>query len=79
MTAEIQKLISTGNSYSDIAVIYRSHFVSRSIEEAFIKSKIPYTLYSGVEFYKRKEIKAYRLFLLYALGTHGFWASTSWP
>ena len=57
MTAEIQKLISTGNSYSDIAVIYRSHFVSRSIEEAFIKSKIPYTLYSGVEFYKRKEIK----------------------
>lgn len=69
MTAEIQKLISTGNSYSDIAVIYRSHFVSRSIEEAFIKSKIPYTLYSGVEFYKRKEIKdvlAYRRMIVYS-------------
>lgn len=68
-TAEIQKLISTGNSYSDIAVIYRSHFVSRSIEEAFIKSKIPYTLYSGVEFYKRKEIKdvlAYLRMIVYS-------------
>lgn len=69
MTAEIQKLISTGNSYSDIAVIYRSHFVSRSIEEAFIKSKIPYTPYSGVEFYKRKEIKdvlAYLRMIVYS-------------
>ena len=69
MTAEIQKLISTGNSYSDIAVIYRSHFFSRSIEEAFIKSKIPYTLYSGVEFYKRKEIKdvlAYLRMIVYS-------------
>ena len=69
MTAEIQKLISTGNSYSDIAVIYRSHFVSRSIDEAFIKSKIPYTLYSGVEFYKRKEIKdvlAYLRMIVYS-------------
>lgn len=69
MTAEIQKLISAGNSYSDIAVLYRSHFVSRSIEEAFIKSKIPYTLYSGVEFYKRKEIKdvlAYLRMIVYS-------------
>ena len=69
MTAEIQKLISAGNSYSDIAVLYRSHFVSRSIEEAFIKSKIPYILYSGVEFYKRKEIKdvlAYLRMIVYS-------------
>lgn len=69
MTAEIQKLISTGNSYSDIAVLYRSHFVSRSIEEVFIRSKIPYTLYSGVEFYKRKEIKdvlAYLRMIVYS-------------
>ena len=69
MTAEIQKLISTGNSYSDIAVLYRSHFVSRSIEEVFIRSKVPYTLYSGVEFYKRKEIKdvlAYLRMIVYS-------------
>ena len=69
MTAKIQKLISIGNSYSDIAVLYRSHFVSRSIEEVFIRSKVPYTLYSGVEFYKRKEIKdvlAYLRMIVYS-------------
>lgn len=69
MTAEIQKLIIIGNSYSDIAVLYRSHFVSRSIEEVFIRSKVPYTLYSGVEFYKRKEIKdvlAYLRMMVYS-------------
>ena len=27
------------------------------MEESLIKNKIPYVLYSGVEFYKRKEIK----------------------
>ena len=31
--------------------------MSRSVEEALIQAKIPYILYSGVEFYKRKEIK----------------------
>lgn len=57
VTNEIKRLVETGAKYSDIAVLYRSHFVSRSIEEAFIKTKIPYILYSGTEFYKRKEIK----------------------
>ena len=57
VTNEIKRLVEAGAKYSDIAVLYRSHFVSRSIEEAFIKTKIPYILYSGTEFYKRKEIK----------------------
>ena len=57
MTNEIKRLVEAGAKYSDIVVLYRSHFVSRSIEEAFIKTKIPYILYSGTEFYKRKEIK----------------------
>lgn len=66
---EIKRLVETGAKYSDIAVLYRSHFVSRSIEEAFIKTKIPYILYSGTEFYKRKEIKdvlAYLRMVAYA-------------
>ena len=57
VTNEIKRLVEAGAKYSAIAVLYRSHFVSRSIEEAFIKTKIPYILYSGTEFYKRKEIK----------------------
>ena len=47
VTNEIKRLVEAGTKYSDIAVLYRSHFVSRSIEEAFIKTKIPYILYSG--------------------------------
>lgn len=47
--------------------------MSRSIEEAFIKTKIPYILYSGTEFYKRKEIKdvlAYLRMVAYAMICH---------
>lgn len=54
---QIHSLLEIGADYKDITILYRSHFVSRSLEEAFIKDKIPYVLYSGVEFYKRKEIK----------------------
>ena len=46
-----------GRSYSQMGVLYRAHYVSRAVEESLIKNKIPYVLYSGVEFYKRKEIK----------------------
>lgn len=54
---QIQNLIQKGESYQNITILYRSHFVSRSLEEEMIKAKLPYVLYSGVEFYKRKEIK----------------------
>lgn len=54
---QIEAIIEGGKNYNDIVVLYRAHYVSRSIEEAFIKHKIPYVLYSGVEFYQRKEIK----------------------
>lgn len=54
---QIDNIVAAGKSLNDITILYRSHFVSRSIEEEFIKEKIPYVLYSGIEFYKRKEIK----------------------
>ena len=38
---QIKKLIEKGESYNKIAILYRSHFVSRSIEELFIKEQIP--------------------------------------
>ncbi len=46
-----------GTPYSAMGVLYRAHYVSRTVEESLIRNKIPYVLYSGVEFYKRKEIK----------------------
>ena len=54
---QIMTLIGSGRKLRDIAILYRSHFISRSFEEVFIKKNIQYTIYSGIEFYKRKEIK----------------------
>lgn len=41
----------------DFAVLYRTNAQSRAIEEALRKMNIPYKIYGGLSFYKRKEIK----------------------
>lgn len=40
-----------------IALLYRTHFQSRTLEEGLIKNSIPYKIIGGVQFYERKEIK----------------------
>ena len=57
IAAQIKGLTAKGLALNKIAVLYRAHHVSRAVEEVFIREKIPYILYSGIEFYKRKEIK----------------------
>ena len=57
ITAQMRCLHDAGMAYSQMGVLYRAHYVSRAVEESLIRNKIPYVLYSGVEFYKRKEIK----------------------
>jgi DNA helicase-2/ATP-dependent DNA helicase PcrA len=42
---------------SDIAILYRTNSQSRSMEESLRKRGIPYRIYGGLSFYKRKEIK----------------------
>ncbi len=42
---------------ADFAVLYRTNAQSRSIEEAMRRLNIPYKIYGGLSFYKRKEIK----------------------
>lgn len=54
---EAGKLHESGAAYGDIAVLYRAHYVTRTVEDALMKAKIPYTLYSGVPFFGRQEIK----------------------
>lgn len=54
---QVKDIKSKSEKYSDICILYRAHYVSRSIEEVFIKEEIPYILYSGVGFYERKEVK----------------------
>lgn len=40
-----------------MAILYRNSSVSHKIERALINAKIPYTIWGGVRFYERKEIK----------------------
>ena len=55
--SEIRKLAEGGVPLSQIAVLYRAHYITRSLEELFLKEKLPYTIYSGVQFFDRMEIK----------------------
>lgn len=57
ITSQIRELASSGVNYRDIAILYRAHYVTRSVEEALIKENIPYNIYSGVPFFGRAEIK----------------------
>lgn len=57
MAGEIAALREKGMRLSDIAVIYRGNYMSRAIEEALVRKKIPYEIYSGTAFYQRREIK----------------------
>ena len=49
--------MQAGRKYSDFAVLYRTNAQSRTIEEAFLKSNIPYSMVAGTKFYSRKEIR----------------------
>ena len=46
-----------GVPWSDMAIFYRMNSLSRVMEEALFKNKVPYQIARGVEFYNRKEIK----------------------
>ena len=48
---------SHGFLHKDFAVLYRTNAQSRTIEEALLKSNIPYTMVGGTKFYSRKEIR----------------------
>ena len=57
ISEEIKRLHKAGMPYSEITLLYRAHYVTRAIEQVFLQEKIPYTIYSGVQFYDRMEIK----------------------
>lgn len=57
VVATMVQLVAEKKSLSEIAILYRTHYQSRSIEEAFIHKAIPYKIVGGIRFYERKEIK----------------------
>ena len=61
-----QTLLAEGVDPSGIAVLYRTNFQSRALEEAFLNYQVPYQLL-GTKFYERKEIKDTLSYLRLAL------------
>jgi DNA helicase-2/ATP-dependent DNA helicase PcrA len=61
-----RSLIADGVDPSSIAVLYRTNFQSRSLEEAFLNFEVPYQLL-GTKFFKRKEVKDVLSYLRLAL------------
>ncbi|BDR60167.1 DNA helicase PcrA [Lactobacillus xylocopicola] len=55
--AKIQEEVEANkHAYNDFAVLYRTNAQSRTVEEAFVKSNVPYQIVGGHKFYDRKEI-----------------------
>lgn len=54
---KIAELHRKGKSYSDIAILYRSNYLSRNLEKAMLDMRIPYIIYGGIRFYERQEVK----------------------
>jgi DNA helicase-2/ATP-dependent DNA helicase PcrA len=57
IAGQIKSLKEHGMAFFNIAILYRAHYISRVIEEVLVRNQIPYILYSGTAFYRRKEIK----------------------
>jgi len=61
-----KELIDEGADPSSIAVLYRTNFQSRALEEAFLNFEVPYQLL-GTKFFERREVKDVLSYLRLAL------------
>ena len=57
MAFQMLELHDKGVPFRDMTVLYRAHYVTRTVEEVLLRRKVPYTIYSGVPFFSRAEIK----------------------
>jgi len=55
--------------YIDMAILYRSNYLSRSIEKGLLDQHIPYVIYGGTRFFDREEVKDMLSYL--RMITHG--------
>ena len=57
ITASIRNHRKLGDSYASQAVLYRTNAQSRALEDALVRARIPYVIWSGTSFYDRQEVK----------------------
>lgn len=57
VASTIEKLLRTGETPADFAVLMRLNALTRNLEEALLSYNIPHKIYGGFKFYERAEIK----------------------
>jgi DNA helicase-2/ATP-dependent DNA helicase PcrA len=57
IASKIKELHKNGKPYHDMAVLYRSNYLSRQLEKGLRNERIPYIIYGGLRFYERLEVK----------------------
>jgi len=58
MAEEIAKKINAGTKPKEIAILYRTNYASRVLENAMRNAQIKYKIIGGLSFWDRKEVKA---------------------
>lgn len=53
----VERILGSNKKFGSFAVLYRTNAQSRVVEEAFLRTSIPYKIYGGIRFYERKEVK----------------------
>ena len=57
IVSQIRLLLSSGARLSDIAILYRSSYLSRALEQELLGARLEYSIWGGTRFFERKEIK----------------------
>ncbi len=70
LAEQVQQLINRGVPVTEIAILYRTNFQSRILEEVFLGRQIPY-LVTGTKFFERKEVKEVLAYLQLSEGSGG--------
>ena len=66
---KIEQFVESGMKRSDIAILYRSNFLSRRFEEELNSRSVPYKIFGGFRFFERAEIKDVLAYLRVAVNT----------
>ena len=53
----IDTMIKNGQKPNHFAILYRAAYLSRFVEQALMNKRLPYTIWGGIRFFERKEIK----------------------
>ena len=57
IVSQIKMILGSGAGINDIAILYRSTYQSRALEQELLNAHLEYTIWGGTRFFERKEIK----------------------